>query len=56
MFLFELTMPERALERLFYLSGIVPARDTHPHRAAWVGFPVDDYWPPSSSPAAQPRR
>lgn len=44
-FFFELAMPERALEQFFDLFGIVPARYTHPQWAAWVGFPVDDYWP-----------
>jgi membrane associated rhomboid family serine protease len=42
---FELTLPHRELERLLFLLGIVPARYTHPQWAAWVGFPVDDYWP-----------
>jgi membrane associated rhomboid family serine protease len=44
-FAFELTLPNQELERLLYLLGIVPARYTHPRWAAWVGFPVDDYWP-----------
>jgi len=44
-FLFELMMPMPMLERFFYLFGIVPARFTHPDWAAWVGFPIDDYWP-----------
>jgi membrane associated rhomboid family serine protease len=44
-FAFELTLPDQELERLLYLLGIVPARYTHPRWAAWVGFPVDDYWP-----------
>ena len=44
-FLFELMMPAPALERFFYLFGIVPARYTHPDWALWVGFPLDDYWP-----------
>jgi membrane associated rhomboid family serine protease len=44
-FLFELTMPEHALEQFFYLFGIVPARYTHPRWALWVGLPIDDYWP-----------
>src|ERR1700738_742884 len=44
-FLFELTMPEPALEQFFYLFGIVPARYTHPGWALWVGLPIDDYWP-----------
>jgi membrane associated rhomboid family serine protease len=41
----ELSLPHEDLERLFYLFGIVPARYTHPRWAAWVGLPVDDYWP-----------
>ena len=41
----ELSLPDKELERLFYLLGIVPARYTHPQWAAWVGFPVNDYWP-----------
>ncbi len=44
-FAFELRLPQEDLERLFYLLGIVPARYTHPLWAAWVGFPVDNYWP-----------
>src|ERR1700674_1418912 len=24
---------------------MVPARYTHPSWAAWVGLPIDDYWP-----------
>jgi membrane associated rhomboid family serine protease len=44
-FLFELMMPEPALERFFHLFGLVPARYTHPDWAVWAGFPVDDYWP-----------
>lgn len=38
-FFFELTLRERALEQLFYLFGIVPARYTHPQWAACSGFP-----------------
>src|SRR2546425_7980757 len=44
-FLFELTMPEPVREQFFYWFGMVPARYTHPDWAAWVGFPIDDYWP-----------
>jgi membrane associated rhomboid family serine protease len=44
-FLFELMLPEEALEPLFYLFGMVPARYTHPDWAVAVGVPVDDYWP-----------
>lgn len=44
-FFFELGLPEQALQRLFYLLGLVPARYIHPAWAAWVGFPVDNFWP-----------
>lgn len=44
-FLFELSFPPPVLEELFYLLGVVPARFTHPDWAAWVGIPVDGYWP-----------
>ncbi len=44
-FLFELMLPPPALEQFFHLFGIVPARFAHPAWAAWVGFPIDDYWP-----------
>jgi membrane associated rhomboid family serine protease len=44
-FLFELMLPQAALEEFIHLFGIVPARYTHPEWAQWVGFPVDDYWP-----------
>ena len=44
-FLFEIGLPPDALERFFYFFGIVPARYSHPAWAAWVGLPVDDYWP-----------
>jgi membrane associated rhomboid family serine protease len=44
-FLCELMMSEYTLERFFYFFGIVPARFTHPAWAAWVGLPIDDYWP-----------
>jgi membrane associated rhomboid family serine protease len=44
-FFFELTLPKGAVEQVFYLFGIVPARFTHPDWAAAVGFPVDNYWP-----------
>lgn len=43
-FLFEITLSQPALERLFYVFGIVPARYTHPDWAQWVGLPVNDYW------------
>src|SRR2546422_11773085 len=44
-FLFELTMPQPALDQFFHLFGIVPARFTHPEWAFWVGLPIRDYWP-----------
>jgi len=44
-FLFELMLPEPALEQFFFLFGVVPARFTHPEWAVWVGIPIDDYWP-----------
>ncbi|HYR44024.1 MAG TPA: rhomboid family intramembrane serine protease [Terriglobia bacterium] len=44
-FLFELGLPPHALERFFYLFGIVPARYTHPQWALAAGLPIDDYWP-----------
>ena len=44
-FAFELTLPHQELERLLLPSRHRPGRYTHPQWAAWVGFPVDDYWP-----------
>jgi len=44
-FAFELTLTPDGIRRFFYLFGIVPERFTHPAWAAWVGLPVDDYWP-----------
>jgi membrane associated rhomboid family serine protease len=44
-FAFEIVLPEPVLEVFFYYFGIVPARYSHPEWAAWIGFPVDDYWP-----------
>jgi membrane associated rhomboid family serine protease len=44
-FMLELGMSEYQIQRSFYLFGIVPARFTHPEWAAWVGFPIDEYWP-----------
>jgi len=43
-FLFELLLGP-ALERLFYLFGIVPARYAHPEWAMRVGLDPGDYWP-----------
>jgi rhomboid family protein len=44
-FVFELMLPDPVLEAFFYYFGIVPARYSHPEWAAWVGLPLDDYWP-----------
>ena len=44
-FFVELALPQETLEQVFYLFGIVPARFAHPHWAARVGFPMNDYWP-----------
>jgi rhomboid family protein len=44
-FFFELSLSREAVEQVFYLFGIVPARFTHPEWAAFVGFPINDYWP-----------
>jgi len=44
-FVFELRLPDSALETLFYVCGIVPARFTHPEWAARIGLPIHEYWP-----------
>jgi membrane associated rhomboid family serine protease len=44
-FVYELSLDPRELERFVYLFGVVPARYTHPDWALMLGFPVDDYWP-----------
>jgi len=44
-FFFELMLPQQSIEQVFYLFGIVPARFTHPDWAAYVGFPINSYWP-----------
>jgi len=44
-FLFETSLAQPELERLFYLFGIVPARYSHPGWAVIAGLPVDNYWP-----------
>ena len=44
-FVFELTLSGPAVESLFYLFGIVPARFTHPEWAARIGLPIHEYWP-----------
>ena len=38
-FLYELGLDQQALNRLFYLLGVVPARYFHPDWAQWMGFP-----------------
>jgi len=38
-FFWQLTLPKQAIEQLFYVYGIVPARFSHPAWAARVGFP-----------------
>jgi membrane associated rhomboid family serine protease len=43
-FFFELGLSQHALEQVFYLFGIVPARFTHPDWAVSVGFPAESYW------------
>jgi len=43
-FLYELTLPPEALERFFYLFGIVPARFTDPAWANAAGYPVGGFW------------
>ncbi len=44
-FFIEVSLPQGAVEQIFYLFGVVPARFTHPGWAAAVGFPVANYWP-----------
>lgn len=44
-FFYQLSLPERHLENLVYLFGLVPARYTHPAWIAAVGLPLDEYWP-----------
>ncbi|HLH55151.1 MAG TPA: rhomboid family intramembrane serine protease [Verrucomicrobiae bacterium] len=43
-FSLELALPPDALERFFFLFGVVPARLIHPNWAATVGFPGGAYW------------
>lgn len=38
-FLLELSLPERSLETVIHLFGIVPARFTDPQWAEWMGYP-----------------
>jgi len=44
-FYFEMTLEPQAQEQLFYVFGLVPYRYTHPHWAAYMGFPGNHYWP-----------
>jgi len=44
-FFFELSLPQRTLEGVFYHLGLVPARYTHPSWAVLLGIPADDLWP-----------
>jgi rhomboid family protein len=44
-FFFELALPQEAVEELFYLFGLVPARFTDPDWAASVGLSGESYWP-----------
>ena len=44
-FFFELALPHEAVEQLFYLFGLVPARFTNPDWAASAGVPGESYWP-----------
>jgi membrane associated rhomboid family serine protease len=43
-FFFELGLPQHALEQMFYVFGVVPARFTHREWAASVGFPAGAFW------------
>jgi membrane associated rhomboid family serine protease len=42
-FIWQVSLPERALEELLFLRGLVPARYSHPEWAAGAGFPDDFY-------------
>jgi len=44
-FLLELSLPEKALNDLIYVFGLVPARYSHPAWAEFVSYPLDTYWP-----------
>ncbi len=44
-FLFEISIPEDLLQRVFYLFGLVPARYSHPEWAVFIGLPINDYLP-----------
>ncbi|MDW8262010.1 MAG: rhomboid family intramembrane serine protease [Phycisphaerales bacterium] len=43
-FALELGLSDAALQQVFYLFGVVPARYTDPSWASWVGLP-HSYWP-----------
>jgi membrane associated rhomboid family serine protease len=43
-FFYELTLPDKSLENLFYMFGIVPARFTDPAWASAAGFPAGGWW------------
>jgi membrane associated rhomboid family serine protease len=43
-FFYELALPEKSLQNLFYLFGIVPARFTDPAWASEAGFPAGGWW------------
>src|SRR3982751_1091155 len=43
-FLFEIALPHEAMEQVFYLFGIVPARFTEPEWASAAGFPAGGLW------------
>ncbi len=42
-FVYALTLGPSQIQRFFYVFGIVPARLSHPHWAALVGFPAHRY-------------
>ena len=43
-FFYELELPDKSLENLFYMFGIVPARFTDPDWANAAGFPAGGWW------------
>ena len=44
-FVFELTLSQTELARLFYIFGVVPARYFHPAWADWIGYPQTSILP-----------
>lgn len=44
-FVFELTLSQSELARLFYIFGVVPARYFHPAWADWIGYPQTSILP-----------